>query len=1215
MRTLPFLFLLASGAGVCALAQPTLEHLTVESRRTPLGIDVARPRFGWRMKAAGAERGALQAAYRVVVRDAARAEVWDSGVVRSPGSQNISYQGRPLQPATRYDWTVTVWDHRNRRVSASSWFETGLMDPAPDSRAWSGAEWIGGGDEDLVLYAPYLSVFELGYSVTIAPGSTRASFVFGANDPRLMDKYKNIYQLENRKDESYFRLELDISELERPTPGKAKLHVYRAGYQSTDDPRRPFRTFEIPTDVIHAGNRHAEHRVDVQSVFGAIVIRVDGSAGLTAAGAQAAQPQQGFGRRVPPNGVNLNPAGLGGDYLTYGMLCEIGFAADPGQSAAFRDVTVRHMRQPRNILFREDLTGQPYKGIFADAAGRGGFSVAEGRYQVQGGASGLFLVRDPSRNSMPMLRTKFRLKTATVQSARLYATARGIYELHLNGRRVGEDWYTPGFTQYNRTHLYQTYDVTGMLRAGENALGAMLGEGWWSGLLSFGNIWNHFGDRQSLRAKLVVRYADGSSDVFVTNPKDWKYFGAGPVVYSSQYMGEVWDATREAAVQGWSEPGFDDSSWKPAHAVPLQGTAYIESAAGTEETPMAFPMRAAPLDFSRLQMIGQIDEPAGVFQVVKAKSVREARPGVFVYDLGQNITGVPRIRIREGEPGRKITLRFSEMLYPNLPESGKNVGMIMTENYRAALSQDLYTMRLGEQVIQPRFTWHGFQYIEITGISRALPLEDVEGIAVSSVRRLAAEFRSSNEKVNRLWQNIVWSNADNFLWIPTDCPQRNERMGWSGDLNVFSRTATYISDASAFLRRHMRAMRDTQDAEGRFPDIAPVGGGFGGILWGAAGIVVPWETYWQYGDLALLEEHYPAMSAYMSHLKKSIHPETKLLGDVRLGDWLGFQNRMLGAEYLGEAYYVWCLDIMARVAELLGKPADAKQYRQDYEERKSLFNATFVSPDKRTLGIPSRGFGAGGGGRAKPEFRLADTQSSYAVGLALGVFSEDNVPHMAKRLAETVERENRDDDGAVLPPYSLMTGFIGTAWISKALSQYGYTSHAYRLLQATHFPSWLYPVEQGATTIWERLNGYTIEKGFGGNNSMNSFNHYSFGAVGQWMMAHCLGIERAEPGFRRFILQPEPDPTGQMKWAEGHYDSPYGTIRSSWRVEDGWLVYRAAVPANTTATLYLPTSAVESVTEGGRDARTAEGVTLLRYENGKAVYLLVSGDYEFRARL
>lgn len=1214
MRATLCLFLSSFAAATMASAQPALEHLTVEHRQTPLGIDAAQPRFGWRMKTAGAERGVVQIAYRLTVRDPRGAVVWDSGSVRSPESQNIQYKGRPLQPATRYEWTVTAWDQRNRRATAQSWFETGLMDPAPDSPLWSGAEWIGGGDEDLVLYAPYLSVFELSYRVAIAPGSTRAGFVYGANDPRLMDKFKNIYQLENRKDESHIRLELDISGLEGLSPGKAKLHVYRAGYQSSDHPKIPFHTFEIDPEVIHAGNRHEEHQVEVQSVFGAIFVRVNGSAALSPAAGAGEAAQAGSSRRLPPHAVNLNPAGLGWDYITYGMLCEIGFAMEAGQSASFRDVTVRHLRLPRNVLFREDLTAQPYTGIFAGAAEREKFSVAQGAYQVQGGTTGLFLVRDPSRNSMPMLRTRFRLRNAPVQSARLYATARGIYELYLNGKRVGEDWFTPGFTQYNRTHLYQTYDVTAMLRAGENALGAMLGEGWWSGLLSFGTIWNHFGDRQSLRAKLAVKYADGSEDVFVTQPGSWKYFGGGPVVYSSQYMGEVYDATREDKVRGWSEPGFDDSDWKAARAVPLQGTAYTDTPGGGQDTPMAFPARNAPLEYGQMRMIGQMDEPAGVFRVLKAKRVKEVRPGVFVYDLGQNITGVPRITIRGVQPGRKITLRFSEMLYPDLPESGANAGMIMTENYRAALSQDIYVTRGGEQVIQPRFTWHGFQYMEITGIEKPLPLEDVEGLAVSSVRRLTAEFQSSNEKVNRLWQNIIWSTVDNFLWIPTDCPQRNERMGWSGDLNVFSRTASYITDAAAFLRRHMRAMRDTQSEDGRFPDIAPVGGGFGGILWGAAGIVVPWEAYWQYGDRALLEEHFPAMAAYMAHLKRSIHPETRLLGDVRLGDWLGFQNRMLGPEFLAEAYYVWCLDIMARVAELLGRAEEAKQYRADYETRKQFFNETFVSADKRTLGIPSRGGMGGGGGQRKPEFRIADTQTSYAVGLALGVFSGDNIPHMAKRLAHTVERANQDDDGVLRPPYSLMTGFIGTAWISKALSLHGYAEHAYRLLQAAHFPSWLYPVEQGATTIWERLNGYTVENGFGGNNSMNSFNHYSFGAVGQWLMAHVLGIERGDPGFRRFLLQPEPDPAGQMTWAQGQYESPYGLIRSSWRSEDGWLTYRATVPANTAATLILPTTSVETVTEGGRDARKSEGVTLLRYEDGKAVYLLGSGNYEFRAR-
>jgi alpha-L-rhamnosidase len=305
---------------------------------------------------------------------------------------------------------------------------------------------------------------------------------------------------------------------------------------------------------------------------------------------------------------------------------------------------------------------------------------------------------------------------------------------------------------------------------------------------------------------------------------------------------------------------------------------------------------------------------------------------------------------------------------------------------------------------------------------------------------------------------------------------------------------------------------------------------------------------------------------------------------------------------------------MARVADILGKPADAAKYREQYEKRKAYFNATFVNAGRKTLATGGgRGGGRGAAPAGAPEFRVADTQTSYAVGLALGLFNSDAAPEMVKNLADAVTRENTDDGGVVRPKYSLMTGFIGTAWISKALSQNGLGELAYRLLHNNQYPSWLYAIDQGATSIWERLNGYTVENGFGGNNSMNSFNHYSFGAVGQWMMAHSLGIERDEPGFRTFILQPEPDPTGTMTWAEGHYDSMYGRISSAWKIEGTTLTYRATVPANTTATLYLPTSSAESVKEGGTDARGASGITFVRYENGKAVYTLKSGSYTFTA--
>ena len=577
--------------------------------------------------------------------------------------------------------------------------------------------------------------------------------------------------------------------------------------------------------------------------------------------------------------------------------------------------------------------------------------------------------------------------------------------------------------------------------------------------------------------------------------------------------------------------------------------------------------------------------------------------------------GVPKITISKGKAGEKITLRYGEVLYPDLKESGKNVGMLMTENYRAALSQDTYVMKDGVQVFQPHFTSHGFQYIEITGIKKPLPLEAVQGLSISSVRKLTANYETSNPKVNQLWSNLVWSNVDNFLTLPTDCPQRNERMGWSGDISIFSRTATYLSNTNQFMRRHMIAMRDLQTSKGKFTDIAPVGGGFGGLLWGSAGITVAWETYQQYNDIGLLEEHYNAMTAYMDYLATTIDNKTGISNDGQLGDWLGPQNNQLGPAYLTTAYHIFDLDIMMKVAEVLNKKDDAMKFRNMYKERKEFFNKTFVNADKKTLGLIKGGsLDFGGSSDDKIGYKLADTQTSYAVGLAVGAFNEENISYMVKNLKAAIERENKDDDGVIRPKYSLMTGFIGTAWVSKALSDYGYSDLAYKILQNNQYPSWLYAVDQGATTIWERLNGYTVEKGFGGNNGMNSFNHYTFGAIGQWMMAYSLGIQRDEPGFKKFILQPEPDPTGQMTWAKGFYDSQYGRINSGWKVDNTILTYKATVPANSTATLYLPTSSAKTVKESGSAADKAKGITFIKYENKKAVYELKSGSYTFVAQ-
>lgn len=1189
----------------------TIGNLQVEYTSTPMGIDVTAPRFSWQMIAPAGKRAYAQVAYQIQVKDAKGNPVWNSDKTNGGESLGITYTGTALKPVTRYIWTVTVWNQSGATAKNSSWFETGLMNPDPKLSAWDGATWIGGGNDDLVLYSKYLPIFNLKYNLAIAPGSTKAAMILGANDPRLMDKNKNIYQVQNGKDESYFKVELDVSAVGTADSGKAKINIYRVGYTAKDTAGKPFKTFEIKNEFINQFNKNKAHIFDIVAEYGTLNITLDGSVSFFVVDPKKAAPGGFGGFRGAPRGasVNLNPVGSGGDYLTYGMLCDIGFAVDAGQKAAFSDVSVSNVRKPGNTLFAEDLTKPGYDGIYKTFVNAGnGFKIENDTYQLDGGSKGLLITADPSRNAMPMLRTAFTTASKKIETARLYVTSRGIYEVYLNGKRVGNDYYNPGLTQYNITHFYQTYDVTNMVNSGKNAIGAMLGEGWWSGLLSFGAIWNHFGDRQSLLAKLVITYTDGSKDVITTNDKDWKYYNKGPVIYSSLDMGEVYDATREAAIKGWSTADYNDNAWKPAQKVKLEGTTYSGTSVdfmGNKET----------FNFDKLSITGQIGENAGIYKTITAKSIQEVRPGVYVYNMGQNFVGVPKITIKDGKAGAKITLRYAEVLYPKLPESFNNVGMLMTENYRAALSQDTYVMTGGDQVIQPHFTSRGLQYIEITGIDKPLPLADVQGLSISSVKKLTADYATSNRRVNQLWSNLVWSNIDDFLTIPTDCPQRNERMGWSGDISIFSPTATYISNADQFFRRHMFAMRDLQTAKGKFTDIAPIGGGFGGVLWGSAGITVPWETYEQYKDVALLAEHYDAMAAYITYIGTTINKETGFSTDNVLGDWLGPQYTQLGTDFLVTAYHVYDLGIMEQIAKILGKNDDVLKYKTMYDERKAFFNKTFVNADKKTIGLIGGGIFGPDPSKPKPSFKVSDTQTSYAVPLVLGVFSDENIPYMVKNLKAAVDRENTDDNGVVRPKYSLMTGFIGTAAINKALSDNGGNDLAYRVLQNNKFPSWLYAVDQGATTIWERLNGYTVENGFGGNNSMNSFDHYSFGAIGQWMMAYSLGIQRDEAGFKKFILQPEPDPTAQMTWAKGYYDSEYGRINSSWKVDGHKLTYNATVPANTRATLYLPASAVKTITEGGKPMLNDKDITFIKFENSKAVYELKSGSYSFSSVL
>lgn len=845
------------------------------------------------------------------------------------------------------------------------------------------------------------------------------------------------------------------------TTSDGTISVFRFGYHTDDDPSVALAT--LKTDRLTESVNH---------------IRVASNLGVT----------EIFVNGVKAGRVHLNPVGKGGDYLAFPVLAGVRAELDGGSGAEISGFTVRNFRHPGNVLFHSDE-----------------------------------VIRESSRislpeRSMPEVKTTFFVKDpARLTEASVIATARGIYDLYVNGHRVSDDYFYPGSTQYNRTHLFHGFDVLSFLHAGENEVMARLAEGWWSGGATYvGENWNFFGDRQSFIAEITLRYGDGSVQRIVTEPDSWSYSVDGPLKVGSFFQGEIFDASV-------SDVG---RIWRRAQEISTDSTVCREVGRWDE-------VNLRPSYGDRVVAV----------DTIRAQSVSEPRPGVYVYDLGQNIAGVPMLEFENAVAASPVSVRYAEVLYPDMDQYAGNAGMIMTENLRAAMCRDIFIPSgTSRESFSPRFTLHGFRYIELSGLDSPLPVDAVKGVAVSSIHDFKAGFECSDTLINRLWKNIEWSARSNFISIPTDCPQRNERLGWMGDISVFAPTATRIADVSALLRQYLTSVRDCRGEDGRYPDVAPTGFGFGGLLWGSAGITVPWEYWRQYGDIDLLKEHYPSMKEYIRYiLSSTIDPDTGLIVQQRawgdLGDWLSPEYDRTDKSLLWECYFIYDLGIMERVAALLGDVDGAEDYRRLREERTAFFIDTYVDAESgKTI---YSGFVPEKAGQ------IVDTQVSYALPIAMGIYNDRR---FVRNFLNTVGRESVADDGTVCPPYSLMTGFIGTAWILEALSVAGRSDMAYRMLTNTSYPSWLYPVCQGATTVWERLDSYTREKGFGKHNSMNSFNHYSFGSVGHWLLTRCLGIEVLPDGS--VSVMPEPDPDGIITYARGWLDVPGGRVSVSWH-KDG----------------------------------------------------------------
>ena len=595
--------------------------------------------------------------------------------------------------------------------------------------------------------------------------------------------------------------------------------------------------------------------------------------------------------------VVINPSGATQDVPCYTWLNEIGFLASANSGAGFTEYTVKTYDTPRTPVFFETV-GATYS-IFE---GKSGVTVDGGLIRVEGGSEGLVAYADPSYKSIPMLRKEVDA-SKKIAKARLYVTARGIYELYINGARVGEDWFNPGAAQYDKAILYSTYDVTGLMQEGKNVIGAYLASGWWSDQMTFSlSHYNFWGNQQSLLAKIDVTYEDGTKDTIVTD-ESWQYFGDGPITYAGFFNGEDYDATKEAAVEGWSTPSYDDSAWKSAVVV----------------TPKS--------QYCNPQIVARTDEPVRAVQVLDAKLDSEPDEHVYVYDMGTNMTGVPEIRFPEGKSGQKITIRYAEIYYPELAEGnpyhyGELTGKLLTENLRAAQCTDTYIMKgtPGGETYRPRFTFHGYQYIEISGFDEPVPEENIKGIVLSSIEDTTAEYVSSNPLSNQLAENIKRSLYGNHVSIPTDCPQRDERMGWTGDAQVFSRTATYFGDMNLMYEGWERTVRDAQSPAGWIPDTIPnIGYGAGAaVAWPAASVIPVWECYKQYGNTRLIEDHLYAMKAFLDAIGNDRMDGTSYLTK---GNSLAEHLALISTDYplCNNIFYAYMLRVFSVMADAVGE--------------------------------------------------------------------------------------------------------------------------------------------------------------------------------------------------------------------------------------------------------------------------------------------------------
>ncbi|ULQ55332.1 glycoside hydrolase family 78 protein [Flavihumibacter rivuli] len=732
-------------------------------------------------------------------------------------------------------------------------------------------------------------------------------------------------------------------------------------------------------------------------------------------------------------------------------------------------------------------------------------------------------------------------------SAVLFITAHGMYEAFVNGKRVGNDYFTPGWTSYAHRLQYQQYDVTKFLQNGVNAIGASVANGWYRGYLAWENNKNVFGNKLGLLAQIQVNYADGTREWIATD-ESWSS-GTGAIRYSELYHGETIDANQEQA--GWNQPGFQGRDW-------------VKARLGSH---------------TLTNLVPTFNEAIRQQEVIKPIKLIQTPKGEVVLDFGQNLVGWVRIKAN-GRKGDTIKVYHAEVLDRN--------GNFYTTNLRLAKARMQYVLQgKEEELLQPHFTFFGFRYIKLEGIREAIDTSDFEAIVLHSDMAKTGEFQSGLPLINQLQHNIQWGQKGNFLDVPTDCPQRDERLGWTGDAQVFFRTAAFNRNVYSFFAKWMDDLAADQLKDGSIPYVVPnaLGTGFAGSAgWGDAATIIPWNLYQVYGDKQLLQKQYPMMKKWVEFIRSKSKDDLWNSG-FHFGDWLFYRpdddndgRAALTDKYLiAQCFYAHSTQLLINAANVLGLSEDARQYSALLEKVKAAFNKEYVTASGRLV---------------------SSSQTAYVLALEFDMLPEHLRMQAADRLEENIKSYSTH----------ITTGFLGTPYICKVLTRFGKTDLAYQLLLREKYPSWLYPVTQGATTIWERWDGQKPDGSFQ-TESMNSFNHYAYGAIGDWMYRFSTGIDTDPnaPGYKRAIIAPFPDK--RLKKANASLHTFYGRIVSSWEMDEKGFKWIVEVPCNSSAKLIMPFGKAGNIMINGVSLAGFPGKLSLEEVSGKPCVELGSGSY------